>query len=64
MAIHINNTGYFGKADYLAIGEICHMSLAKKWEQMVFAKTKKINIFDSNHLIIILSKNRVVDNGL
>jgi hypothetical protein len=57
---HIDDPWDLAETDHLLVGQIADMDPAKKRQEMMFAHTEKIDVFDDDHFVIVDRKERPV----
>ncbi len=58
---HIDNTRYFRQPNHFAAGNIGDVSATNKRQHMMFAQAVKFDVAHNHHIIIIDTKNSIVN---
>jgi hypothetical protein len=61
-AVHFHQARNFAQSDDLFVGNVCHVTLAEKGQEVVLAQAEEIDIRHDHHLIVLHFKQRVVEH--
>src|SRR5579859_3726770 len=61
---HIHKPGDFAESDDALVGKIGDVALPKEGQQVVLAKTKKLDVLDHHHFVVRDGEGRPIENFL
>src|SRR5215470_9052045 len=59
---HVDEPRDLREADDLLVRHVRHVTLADEYQQMMLTQTREVDVFDDDHLVVILDEERAVEH--